>query len=96
MKYALMILAVTATVFAQAAAKEITDAECASIIVQASRDAYYRTGRRCACPEDLAMNGSRCGGRSAHDKPGGASPYCYASDVPKTEIDRCKAAARGT
>jgi len=75
---------------AQATAKEITDAECASIIVQASRDAYYRTGRRCACPEDLATNG-RCGMRSAYSKPGGASPYCYPADVPKAEIDRCKA-----
>jgi len=91
MKYALMILAVTATVSAQATAKEITEAECASIIVQASRDAYYRTGRRCACPEDMTVNSGRCGGRSAYSKPGGASPYCYPSDVPKAEIDRCKA-----
>src|SRR5262249_17702342 len=91
MKYVLIILALTATVFAHAAAKEITDTECASIIIQASRDAYYRTGGGCACPEGLATNGGRCGGRSAYSKPGGASPYCYPSDVPKTEIDRCKA-----
>jgi hypothetical protein len=51
MKYALIILVLTAPVFAQATAKEMTDAECASIIAQANRDAYYRTGRRCACPE---------------------------------------------
>jgi hypothetical protein len=91
MKRALLCLVLTALAFAQPVAKEITDAECASIIVQASRDAYYRTGRPCACPGDLARNGSRCGARSAHDKPGGASPYCYASDVPKAELDRCKA-----
>jgi hypothetical protein len=60
-KSGIMILAVTATVSAQATAKEITDSECASITVQASRDAYYRTGRRCACPEDLTTNGGRCG-----------------------------------
>jgi hypothetical protein len=91
MKYALIILVLTAPVFAQATAKEMTDAECASIIAQANRDAYYRTGRRCACPEDLATDGSRCGKRSAYSKPGGARPYCSPEDVPKAEIDRCKA-----
>jgi hypothetical protein len=91
MKYVLIALAVTTTVSAQATRKEVTDEQCASIIVQASRDAYYRTGRPCACPEDLMANGSRCGGRSAYSKPGGAAPYCYPSDVPKAEIDRCKA-----
>jgi hypothetical protein len=94
MKRALLFLVLTAPAFAQPAAKQMTDPEIASIIVQASRDAYYRTGRPCACPEDLAKNGSRCGGRSAYSKPGGASPYCYPSDVPKVEIDRYKANLR--
>jgi hypothetical protein len=72
MKYALIILVLTAPVFAQAAAKEITDAESASIIAQANRDAYHLRGQRCACPEDLAADGSRCGRRSAYSKPGGS------------------------
>jgi hypothetical protein len=84
----LLFLVLTAQTLAQPAIKQITDAEIAAIIVQESREAYYRTGRPCACPEDLARNGSRCGGRSAHDRPGGASPYCYPSEVPKAEIDR--------
>jgi hypothetical protein len=87
MKYVLIILALTATVSAQATAKEITDAECASIIVQETRDAYYRTRGPCACPEDRASDGSRCGGRSTRQQP----PYCKLSDVPQTNIDRCKA-----
>jgi hypothetical protein len=37
---------------------QITDDQIAKIVVQASRDAYYRTGRPCACPDDLARNGS--------------------------------------
>ena len=45
------------------AQSQITDDQIAKIIVQASRDAYYRTGHPCACPDDLARNGSRCGGR---------------------------------
>jgi len=69
----------------------ITDAQIATIIVQASRDAYYRTGHPCACPEDRARNGSLCGRRSAYSRPGGASPYCYPSDVSKAEIDRYRA-----
>ena len=63
MKYVLISLALAATVSAQATAKELTDAECASIIVQETREAYYRTRGPCACPEDRARDGSRCGGR---------------------------------
>ena len=73
---------------------KITDPDIAAIIVQGSRDAYYRTGRPCACPDDLARNGSRCGGRSAYSRPGGAAPYCYTSDVPKAEIDRYRTSLR--
>jgi hypothetical protein len=42
----------------------LTDQQIAAIIVKASRDAYYQTGHPCACLEDLARNGSRCGKRS--------------------------------
>jgi hypothetical protein len=42
--------------------------------VQASRDRYYATGHPCACPGDLMHNSQRCGGRSAHSRPGGAAP----------------------
>lgn len=66
---------------------QLTDQQIAAVIVQASRDAYYRTGHPCACPDDLARNGVRCGKRSAYSRPGGAEPYCYISDVPKAEIE---------
>jgi hypothetical protein len=70
---------------------DISDGQIVAIIVQASRDAYYRTGHPCACPEDRARNGSLCGRRSAYSRPGGASPYCYLSDVSKAEIDLYRA-----
>ena len=70
--------------FAQAAT--LTDQQIAAAIVKGGRDAYYATGHPCACPEDLARNGSRCGGRSAYSRPGGASPKCYVSDVTAAEI----------
>jgi hypothetical protein len=60
---------------------QLTDRQVAEIVVRESREAYYRTGHPCACSEDLAGNGSRCGKRSAYS-PGGAEPYCYVSDVP--------------
>jgi hypothetical protein len=63
------------------AQEKLSDQQVAEIIVRESRQAYYRTGRPCACPEDLARNGSRCGGRSAYSRPGGATPLCYLSDV---------------
>jgi len=72
----------------------LSDQQIAEIIVRESRTAYYATGRPCACPDDVARNGSRCGGRSAYSRPGGASPYCYVSDVPKTAIDAYRLKAR--
>ena len=83
---ALAVAALFVTAASAGAQPQITDEEIAKIIVQASRDAYYRTGRPCACPDDLARNGSRCGGRSAYSRPGGAAPYCNTSDVPAAEI----------
>jgi hypothetical protein len=58
-----------------------SDADIARQIVQESREAYYRTGHPCACPDDTARDGSSCGRRSAYSRPGGAEPLCYPSDV---------------
>jgi hypothetical protein len=89
------ILAVLLAVATSALAESpLADQQIATIIVKASRDAYYRTGHPCACPEDLARNGSRCGKRSAYSRPGGAEPYCYVTDVPKEKIDAYRAVAQ--
>jgi hypothetical protein len=89
------VLALVLTVIAAPATAQpaLTDQEIATIIVKESRDAYYRTGHPCACPEDLARNGSRCGRRSAYSRPGGAEPYCYVTDVPREKIETFRAAA---
>lgn len=65
----------------------LTAAAIAAIIVQASRQAYYASGRPCACPDDTMRNGRRCGSRSAYSRPGGAAPLCYPSDVPAGMIE---------
>jgi hypothetical protein len=67
--------------------QSLTDQQIAERIIQESRQAYYATGHPCACPDDPARNGSRCGGRSAYSRPGGAEPKCYPQDVTKAEID---------
>jgi len=71
----------------RAAQGTLTDAQIAAHIVTQSRANYHASGRPCACPDDLASNGSRCGQRSAYSRPGGAEPYCYPSDVPRSAIE---------
>jgi hypothetical protein len=88
--FALILASFNGPALTQAA---LTDQQIATIIVKESREAYYRTGHPCACPEDLARNGSRCGLRSAYSRPGGAEPYCYVTDVPKEKIQSYRAAA---
>jgi hypothetical protein len=74
----------------------LTAAAIAAILIKASRDQYHATGRPCACPDDTMRNGRACGGRSAHSRPGGATPLCYPGDVTAEMIDayRRRPAAR--
>lgn len=65
----------------------LTAAAIAAVLVQASRESYYATGRPCACPEDKMRNNRRCGANSAYSKPGGAEPLCYVSDVTPAMIE---------
>jgi hypothetical protein len=50
-------------------------------IIQESIESYPGN---CLCPYNTARNGSRCGKRSAYNRAGGYTPYCYLEDV----IDR--------
>ena len=62
-------------------AEILTVAAIAALIIQESRNAYYATGRPCACPDDTMRNGRSCGSKSAYSRPGGAAPLCYPTDV---------------
>lgn len=64
-----------------------TAAAIAALIVAASRQAYYASGRPCACPDDRMSNGRAFGSRSAYSRPGGAQPLCSASDVTPRMIE---------
>ena len=63
----------------------LTDEHIIQQIIQQSIAAYPGN---CPCPYNLAVNGSRCGRRSAYSKPGGASPICYPEDVTPEMINR--------
>jgi hypothetical protein len=69
------------------------DAVARSIIRECA--AVYHSHRPCACPEDRARNGSRCGRRSAYGRPGGARPLCYVTDVTDGEIADYHAGRKG-
>jgi hypothetical protein len=74
---ALLILAATSAL----AREPMTDAQVRDAIIKESVAAYLATGHPCACPYNVARNGSQCGGRSAYSRPGGAAPLCYPRDV---------------
>lgn len=77
-----------------ASAFDASDRDIVAGIIKESRAAYHATGRPCACPDDSARNGSRCGARSAYSRPGGASPKCYPQDVTAAEIAAYRARLR--
>ena len=63
------------------AREPLSDAQVRQAIIQDSIARYQATGHPCACRYNPARNGSRCGGRSAYSRPGGASPLCFPQDV---------------
>jgi hypothetical protein len=58
-----------------------SDADVRQSIIEQSIADYKATGHPCACPYDVARNGSSCGRRSAYSRPGGTAPLCYPNDV---------------
>jgi hypothetical protein len=56
---------------------------------------YHKTVGPCACPNDKAKNGSRCGKRSAYCDPKGERPRCYTSDKTAEDTNRRVAQACG-
>src|SRR5246127_2781158 len=76
------------------AREPLPDAQVRQAIIHDSIARYQATGHPCACPYNLARNGSRCGGRSAYSRPGGASPKCYVTDVTPADIAAYRRRAR--
>lgn len=71
-----------------AAAATLSDAEVKKLIIQESIAAYSGA---CPCPYNVMRNGSSCGRRSAHSRPGGAAPLCYPGDVSQEMVESYRA-----
>jgi Bacterial SH3 domain len=67
----------------QPATLTISDDSIRQALVQQSIASYAGS---CPCPYNIDRGGRRCGGRSAYSRQGGASPYCYSSDVPGSAV----------
>jgi hypothetical protein len=61
------------------------DAAIRKAIIKESLESYSGS---CPCPYNRDRAGRKCGKRSAYDKPGGAEPVCFESDVTDDMISR--------
>ena len=80
---ALVLLVSTQAMMARSLEQErpASNGTAAEAVVKRCADIYHSSGHPCACPSDSMRNGQACGHRSAHDKPGGASPVCSVEEV---------------
>lgn len=76
------------------AAKEadLTDDAIIQLLIDDSIASY---SGNCPCPYNAARNGSRCGKRSAYNRPGGAAPLCFKEDVSKAMVQAYRARMKG-
>lgn len=81
---ALAMLALSLSSFASSAEARQSDAQIRQAIIKQSIADY---SGNCPCPYNSARNGSRCGGRSAYSRGGGAAPLCFASDVSQAQVE---------
>ena len=63
----------------------LSDTDIRQRMIEESIRSYHGS---CPCPYNAARNGSKCGGRSAYSRPGGASPLCYPSDISDEMVRR--------
>jgi hypothetical protein len=65
----------------------LTREQVVNRVIKESRLAYYQQyGGLCACPNDTASDGTKCGSRSARSRIGGAEPKCSPIDVTDADI----------
>ena len=77
-RLALIALLSLAFISPFAIAQSMSDQEVRKQMIRESISSYSGS---CPCPYNITRNGSRCGGRSAYSKPGGAEPLCYERDI---------------
>lgn len=69
---------------AEAKRQKQTDDEVRQRIIDDAIAAYPGV---CACPFNIARNGSRCGGRSAWSRQGGYALVCFKKEVSKESVE---------
>lgn len=90
-----MIRTLLALVFAfstAASAQPLTDAQVKKQMIAESMASYSGA---CPCPYNITSNGSRCGGRSAYSRAGGAATLCYEHDITPAMVEAWRAANGG-
>jgi hypothetical protein len=85
---AFLLIALASVSFGQ---ESLSDSQIRQVLIRQSIASYSGS---CACPYSVARNGSRCGGRSAYSRPGGAQPLCYERDVPQQMVDQYRRRSR--
>ncbi|WP_207221144.1 hypothetical protein [Pseudoduganella lutea] len=79
----------TSLVFAKDTASAGSDAAIRKRLIKESIASYPGS---CACPYNMARNGSSCGRRSAWSRQGGYGPLCFEQDVSKEMIEEWRKA----
>src|SRR5712692_2016369 len=80
-----LILSVTVSAHVRARDQDGSAEHIKQTIIKESIAAYPGT---CACPYNVARNGTSCGRRSAYSRPGGYAPLCYPSDVTDEMVEK--------
>ena len=94
MKTAVWLVAlalVAGTAAAQTSGKTVSAPEIKKAIILASLATYSGS---CPCPYNVDRAGRRCGKRSAYDRPGGASPICFAEDITPAMVEAYRKRAK--
>jgi len=77
------VLALLSAFTVNAKDANLTDAAIKQILIE---DSIANYSGNCPCPYNTARNGSRCGKRSAWNRPGGYSPLCFKEDVSRERV----------
>ena len=86
------LLALLCSISVAARETTLTDAAIVQLLIDNSIASY---SGNCPCPYNAARNGSRCGKRSAYNRPGGAAPLCFKEDVSKAMVQAYRARMKG-
>ncbi|WP_297843064.1 hypothetical protein [Pseudomonas sp.] len=92
-KLGISLIAVLALFYGFSASGKQTTLADAAIIKILMEESISSYPGNCPCPYNSAKNGSRCGKRSAYNRPNGYAPLCFKDDVSKEMIQQYRGRA---